>query len=188
MTGVTVPALEKLSQDVHVRLGELGDEEDDLPTAAAHCRQTHLDDVTQGSHETVPFGAPTMTRFASGWRTRLYSDHDLLPAMSSNSVVALVTSSEVLLRVVDDVIPIDRAVSTFLVLQTPVTSASERLGDAHGERAHASGCAVDQDLLPGLEAPSVAETLESRESGDGDGRRLIERQVRGLRHDGSLLA
>ena len=44
--------LEKLSQDHHVRLAELRDEEDDLP-AASECRQAYLDDVTQGSDQTV---------------------------------------------------------------------------------------------------------------------------------------
>src|SRR3970040_257878 len=43
--------LEKLVENDHVRLVELGDEEDDLP-AAAQCRQAYLDDVTQRPEQT----------------------------------------------------------------------------------------------------------------------------------------
>src|SRR5712691_8388365 len=44
--------LEKLSQDHHVRLVELRDEENDL-LAATQCRHADLDDVTQRSDQTV---------------------------------------------------------------------------------------------------------------------------------------
>ena len=77
--------------------------------------------------------------------------------------------------------------STFLVLHTPVTSAPSDLGDLHGERAHASRRAVDQDLLPRLNLSLVAKTLQRGDRRDRDRCRLLERQVGRLQHHGPIL-
>jgi hypothetical protein len=64
------------------------------------------------------------------------------------------------------------------VLHTPVTS--ERLGDLYGERPNASRRADDQHLLPRLNLPHVAQSLERGGAGGGNGRRLLEGEVRRL--------
>ena len=57
--------------------------------------------------------------------------------------------------------------------------SAERLGDLHGERAHASRRADDQHLLSRLHV-RLADGLQRGTSGDGDGRGLLEGQVRRL--------
>ena len=53
----------------------------------------------------------------------------------------------------------------------------EGLRDLDGERADAAGRPVDQDLLPGLDRPVVAQELEGGRRGDADGGRLLEREI-----------
>jgi hypothetical protein len=72
----------------------------------------------------------------------------------------------------------DRTMSAFAVLQTPVTSAV-RLGDLHGERADASRGADDQDLLAGLHVSAVADRLQGGQAGNRHGRGLCKGEVRG---------
>src|SRR6516165_10858665 len=57
---------------------------------------------------------------------------------------------------------------------------AERLGDLHGERADATGRAVDQYPLPRLQVRLVAHGLQRGEAGDGDGGSLLEGQPGGL--------
>src|SRR5215211_6632635 len=59
----------------------------------------------------------------------------------------------------------------------------ERLRDLDGERAHAAGGAVDEDLLSRLELPVVPQALQGREGRHGHGGRLLEGQVCRLRCD-----
>ena len=47
---------------------------------------------------------------------------------------------------------------------------AEGFGDLHGECADAARGAVDQDLLPRLDLPLVAQTLQHGQPGDWDGR------------------
>ena len=56
----------------------------------------------------------------------------------------------------------DRTMSTFLVLHTPVTCA-ERFGDLHSERAYASRRTINQDLLSWLNMSLVAKPLQCGE-------------------------
>lgn len=53
----------------------------------------------------------------------------------------------------------------------------ERPGDLHGEGPFASRRPDDQDLLPRLDPPVVAQALQGGQAGDGDHRRLLEGQV-----------
>jgi hypothetical protein len=52
---------------------------------------------------------------------------------------------------------------------------AERPGDLHGERAHASRGAIDENRLSSLEASMVAKSLQGRERRDRDAGRLLER-------------
>ena len=76
--------------------------------------------------------------------------------------------------------PIERTSSTFRVLTTAVTSAPSGLGDLDREGADAARGAVDQDLLAGPHLAVVAHGLEGDETGHRHGRRLLEREARGL--------
>jgi len=69
------------------------------------------------------------------------------------------------------------------VLHTPVTCAPKALGDLHGERPNASRRAYDQDALPRLDLPDVADALKRRAPSGGHRRRLLKAEVRGLRRD-----
>ena len=55
------------------------------------------------------------------------------------------------------------------------------LRDLHGVRADASRRAVDEDLLPGLNVPLVAQALQGRQRRDPGRSRLLERHVLRLR-------
>jgi len=72
-------------------------------------------------------------------------------------MVALLALREVDMRVVDDVICAERSDQVHL---RPAAHAGdycpERLGDLHGERAHASRRTDDQYLLPRAHLPAVA--------------------------------
>jgi hypothetical protein len=71
----------------------------------------------------------------------------------------------------------DRTISRFRVLHTPVTSVPERLGNLDRKRAHAAGCAVHENLLTGLDPPGIAKTLQGGECRHGDGGSFFEREI-----------
>jgi hypothetical protein len=60
---------------------------------------------------------------------------------------------------------------------------SEGLGDLPSERPHASRRTIDQDLLPWLDLPLIAKSLEGGECGHPNGRGLLEREVGRLRRE-----
>jgi hypothetical protein len=102
-------------------------------------------------------------------------------------VEALTEFHKVLLRVVHDAVGSER------VRQLDVRSAahsrhlgSERLRDLDRERAHATGRAVDQHLLPALEAALVAQALERGRRRDCDGRGLLDRHGGRALHDRTI--
>ena len=104
--------------------------------------------------------------------------HRVVAHVVEDEVVALAPRREVLAGVVDDVVGADGADQ----LHVPGAGhagdlGTERLGDLHGERAHAARRPVDQDLLSGLDLAVVAKELEGGRGGDADGRRLLEREV-----------
>ena len=95
-----------------------------------------------------------------------------------DEVVALGPGGEVDLRVVDDVVGADRADQLdVLRAADPGHLGAERLGDLHGERAHATGSAVDEDLLTGLDLAVVAQELERGRGGHADRGRLLEGEI-----------
>ena len=90
----------------------------------------------------------------------------------------------VLAPVVDDVGCADRAHQLDLVRARGRRHLrAERAGDLHRERADAAAGAGDEDALTGLDSALVADCLERRRAGDGDGRSLLEREVRRLAHE-----
>ena len=85
---------------------------------------------------------------------------------------------EVLLRVVDDAVCAERSG----LLHVPRAAdgghvRAERLCDLHRVGADASGRAVDQNLLPGLDLALVAQRLEGGEPRHRNGCRFLERDV-----------
>src|SRR5439155_5015383 len=87
-------------------------------------------------------------------------------------------------RVINDLIGADRA-DHLDILRTAYAShlRAECLRDLHRERAHTARRAVDQDLLPGVNLPLVAKTLQRSECRHRYRRRLLERDVGRFQHD-----
>ena len=84
---------------------------------------------------------------------------------------------EVRAGVVDDVIGADRADQIGLGRAAhPGYLGPEVLGELDGVAADASGRTNDQDLLPWLDAPGVAQALKGGEPGHRDGGSLLEAQ------------
>ena len=95
-----------------------------------------------------------------------------------NQVVMLSTFREILSRVINDVICADGS-NHFNIPRTAHAGnfRAERFGDLHGEGAHASCRAVNQDFLPRLNLSLVAKTLQGSESRQGYRSRLLKRRV-----------
>ena len=73
-------------------------------------------------------------------------------------------------------------------LQVPLAAgrgdlASQGFRDLHREASHPARGSLDQDLLPRPKLPLVPQGLESGERREGDGRSLLERELRGLEDD-----
>src|SRR5207245_310931 len=60
---------------------------------------------------------------------------------------------------------------------------AERLRDLDRERTDAATGAVHEHALPGLDLGDVPKSLQRGAAGDADGRGLLEREGRRLRHD-----
>jgi len=59
----------------------------------------------------------------------------------------------------------DRTMSVFPLLHTPLTSAPNDLAICHRECAYSSCGAIDQNLVPGLNVPFIAQPLQAGECG-----------------------
>src|SRR5947209_2652198 len=88
----------------------------------------------------------------------------MVPSTVKNEIVALRAPGEILVGVINDSIRADRShrVHTLRTAYAGYVCA-ERLGDLHGERTHSSRRTIDQDLLPRLNPPLVAKTLQCGE-------------------------
>src|SRR5207245_5570808 len=126
---------------------------------APQCRQAYFDDVTERSDQTVAL------RCADDDQGRLrIEDAPAIrprpaPGDIEHQVIALPTSGEVLLGVVDDVVRAKRSGD----VDVPGAAdgghlRTERLGDLDGERAHASRRTVHQDPGPRLHPPPLTNT------------------------------
>src|SRR6266496_4711783 len=105
-----------------------------------------------------------------------------------DQVIMLPVSGEVLPAVIDDPIRTDRSDHVHVPGAAHARHVgTERLGDLHAEGAHASRCAVDQDLLPGPNLSFVPEALEGGFCRYGHGRSFLEREARRLRYEVLLL-
>src|SRR5277367_2254333 len=118
----------------------------------------------------------------------------MIPYGVEKKVVMLPAPGEILLGVVNDPICADGPNH----IHIPCTAyaghiCAEPLGDLHSERAHASRCTIDQNLLPRLNPSLVPKTLQSRESRNRGTSRLLKRHVirfhdQGRFHDSRRLA
>src|SRR6266511_3046695 len=96
----------------------------------------------------------------------------------------MLASGEVRLRVVDDVVCSDRPDHVDVPRAADAGYLRpERLGDLHGERAHAPRRAVDQNLLARPNLALVAEPLQRGDRRQRHRRRLLEGQAGRLRRD-----
>ena len=94
-------------------------------------------------------------------------------------VVATPVGDEVVACVVDHMVGTERADDVDVVRSADGGDlGAHRDGDLDGVVADAATCAVDQHGVPAGEAGVVAETLQCRDGGDGEGRRFAERRVR----------
>ena len=128
-----------------------------------------------------PPSPPTITSVPSRVSARRRCDERAVPCDVEDDVVAVTTVDEVLARVVDDAVGADRSHQfRFRCAGNPSHLGAERLGQLDGERPHASPRADDQDSLTGSNLPLVANGLEGGVARDGDGRCLLEGEVRRL--------
>src|SRR5438046_9869674 len=79
--------------------------------------------------------------------------------------------------------PIDRTMSTFLVLHTPVTSAPKVLAICTANVPTPPAAPLIRDLLPGLNSSLVAQTLQRGEPRNVNGSGLLERHALGFHDD-----
>src|SRR5580700_1049215 len=77
--------------------------------------------------------------------------------------------------------PIDRAISTFLVLHTAVTSAPKSSGNLHGKCTHTTRCAFNKNLVPWLHPSFVTKSLQGCACRNWHRCRVFKRQVGRLR-------
>src|SRR6266851_7348281 len=93
-------------------------------------------------------------------------------------VVMLAVAGEILSRVINDLVGADGP-DHFHIPRTANAGnlSAKRLRDLDSERTHASGGAIYQDLLAGLNLSLVAQTLQRGESRHRRRSRLLERHV-----------
>src|SRR5271157_1509862 len=102
----------------------------------------------------------------------------MVPNAVENQVITLPTLGEILLGVINDVICADGSDHVHIPRTAYASNlCSERLGDLHSERTHASRRTVDQDLLPRLNVSLVAKALQRRECRHRYGSCLLKRHV-----------
>ena len=98
-----------------------------------------------------------------------------------HEIVAARVVEEVLQCVVDDVVVAARACAGDVVGAAPGGDfGTERLGDLYREAAVPARRAIDQHLLPGLEATAIAQSLQRGDRRDGHGGCLRKTDVGGL--------
>ena len=91
-----------------------------------------------------------------------------------DGVIALLVVGGIVAGVVNDAIGAEVPTRSILAeLHTAVTSAPRALGDLDGECAYATRGANDQNLLPGLHAGAITDTLQLGDPGNRYRRRLL---------------
>src|SRR5207249_2802103 len=102
-------------------------------------------------------------------------------------VITLIGPGKIFLGVIDHVINSDRADKIDIARAANAGHfCAERFRDLHRESANASGRAVDQNFLSGLNVPLVPETLQRCDSGDSDRAGWLERNVDRFQHDRAI--
>ena len=104
-----------------------------------------------------------------------------------NQVVLLSTLGEIFASVINDVIGADGSDHGNVPGTAHASNfRAERLRDLHSEGTHASRSTDDQDLLPRLKLPLVAQALQSGESRQGYSSHLFKRRVSRFHDQGRL--
>lgn len=85
----------------------------------------------------------------------------MISVHSKNQVVLLPAFGEIFPGVVNDMVCPERA----SLVQIPSAAhgrdfSTERFGNLHGKRPHPTGCTLNQNLLPRLNVPLFAQTLQ----------------------------
>src|SRR5215831_12238085 len=95
-----------------------------------------------------------------------------------NQVVTFPTLREILLGVINGMICADRPDQPYIPRAAHASDLrTERLGDLHRERTHASRRTVNQDLLPRLNVSLVPKTLQRSKCRHRYGSRLLKRHI-----------
>src|SRR3990170_1729230 len=111
----------------------------------------------------------------------------MVPCHIEDQVIPLTLPGEVLPGVIYDPVCTDRSDHVHVPWAThPGHVRSERLGDLHGKRTHASRRAVDQDLLTRPNLSFVTQTLQSRDRRHRYRGGFLERQVGRLPDDSNV--
>src|SRR5579872_967048 len=181
--GSDLPVFNESLQDLVV----LSVDEFDMGAQLALVEHRHCCRLHHGAHGAEP--APT-GRSVVGLQPPCGGKHTpgvrqrMVRHVVEDEVVAPPVSGEVLARVVDDMVSADRA-DHLRVLRAADSGhlGAESLGDLYGERTDATGRAVDQDLLAGLDLALIAKQLESRRCRHADGRGLLKSEVGGLEQE-----
>src|SRR5271157_5013582 len=102
----------------------------------------------------------------------------MVPNAVENQVITLPTLGEILLGVINDVICADGSDHVHIPRTAHASNlCTERLGDLHSERTHASRRTVNQNLLPRLNLSLVAKTLQCGECRHRYGGCLLEGDI-----------
>ena len=111
----------------------------------------------------------------------------MVPNEVEDQIVTLISLGKIFFRVINHVVGADRSDKIDIARAAHAGHfGAERFRDLHGERAYASGRAVDQDLLPGLNFSFVAKTLQRGDRRHRDRSRLLECHVRRFQNDCSI--
>src|SRR5580704_2611975 len=102
----------------------------------------------------------------------------MVPNAVENQIITLPAFGEILLGIVNDPIRADGSDHVH-ILRTAYTDhmCAEPLSYLHSERTHASRCAVNQHLLPGLNLSLIAKPLQCRKCRDTYRSRLLKRHI-----------
>ena len=108
----------------------------------------------------------------------------MIPVRGQDQVVLLPTAGEIFFAVIDDMPRPDRPHHFHVARAAHARYFSpERPGDLHGKQADPAGGAVNQHLLPGLNAALIAQPLQGGHCRQRYCRCLLEGQVGRLQRD-----
>src|SRR5439155_9216559 len=111
----------------------------------------------------------------------------MVPDQIVDQIVTLIGLSKIFFCVIDNAIGADRFHKIDIARAADSSRVcAKRLRDLDGESANATGRAVDQNFLSGLNVPFVAQTLQCRERSNRNRTGLLKGDVRRLQNRGAI--